>query len=204
MILIGDSGVGKSNLISRFTKNEFAESHQATIGVDFSNRNVNVNNKIIKAQIWDTAGQDRFKSISQAFYRGSVAALVVFDLTSQKSFESLATWMSEIERYADKDIVLMLVGNKSDLARRRVVDFGKAIEFARLYDMDYIETSALDTTNVEAVFLKIIRDVYMFNSDKKEVASAAGLAEGNISLGVDGSGGVSSNRDEENGNCCRN
>jgi len=200
VILIGDSGVGKSNLISRFTKNEFAESHQATIGVDFSNRNVHISNKIIKAQIWDTAGQDRFKSISQAFYRGSRAALVVFDLTCEKSFESLTTWMSEIERYADKDIVLMLVGNKCDLMRSRVVDYGRAVEFARMYNMDYIETSALDTTNVEEVFVKIIQDVYDLNVDKNEIGTDR-PAEANISL--------SSVRDNQNSNrdlksCCSN
>lgn len=170
VILIGDSGVGKSNLISRYTKNEFDMSSQSTIGVDFSNRNVKIDTKIIKAQIWDTAGQDRFKSISQAFYRGSAAALLVFDLTSQRSFDSLEKWIGEVKKYADANIVLMLVGNKCDLSRTRAITRKSALEYANRYGMDYIETSALDTTNVEEAFLKILRDVYEYNRNiyKKE------------------------------------
>lgn len=168
IILIGDSGVGKSNLISRYTNNEFDVSSQATIGVDFSNRNVRIGEHTIKAQIWDTAGQDRFKSISQAFYRGSAAALVVFDITNPKTFESLDTWMGEIDKYADKEIVLMLVGNKSDMAKTRAVDYSTANKYATSHNMGYIETSALDTTNVEEAFMLILNDVYKQNLNKNQ------------------------------------
>lgn len=175
VILIGDSGVGKSNLISRYTKNEFDVSSQATIGVDFSNRNVKIDSKTIKAQIWDTAGQDRFKSISQAFYRGSLAALLVFDLTSQKSFDSLDRWMQEIEKYADKNIIIMLVGNKSDLTRQRCITHQAATDYANKYSIGYIETSALDTTNVEEAFLKILKDVYELNANSNEATTYESL-----------------------------
>lgn len=128
--MIGDSGVGKSNLIKRYTKNEFDESSQTTIGVDFSNRNLKIESKLVKAQIWDTAGQDRFQSISQAFYRGSVAALLVFDLTNKKTFENLEIWLKEIKNYADKDIRIMLVGNKCDLKNDRVIEIENADAYA--------------------------------------------------------------------------
>lgn len=120
-VLIGDSGVGKSNLLSRFTRNEFYLESKSTIGVEFATRSIEVEGKTIKAQIWDTAGQERYRAITSAYYRGAVGALLVYDITKQVTFEHVETWLKELRDHADANIVIMLVGNKSDLQHLRAV-----------------------------------------------------------------------------------
>lgn len=160
VVLIGESGVGKTNLLSRFTWDEFDLDSRTTIGVEFSTKNVTIDNKVIKAQIWDTAGQERFRSVTSAYYHGSMGALLVYAVNNQASFEKLDRWISEIREKADPDIQIMIVGNKIDLASDRVVstDDGKA--FAEKYQVPFIETSAKDTTNVDTAFTEIIRAIY--------------------------------------------
>merc|ERR1719158_1486425 len=122
VVLIGDSGVGKSNLLTRFTRDEFKSDSKSTIGVEFATQTIQVDKKNIKAQIWDTAGQERYRAITSAYYRGAVGALLVYDITREVSFEDVKSiWLQELRTHADEKIVIMLVGNKSDLRHLRHV-----------------------------------------------------------------------------------
>ncbi len=133
MVLIGDSGVGKSNLLSRFTRNEFNLDSKSTIGVEFATRSIQVDAKTIKAQIWDTAGQERYRAITSAYYRGAVGALLVYDISKHQTFENVMRWLKELRDHADSNIVIMLVGNKSDLRHLRAVPTEEAKQFASTY-----------------------------------------------------------------------
>ncbi|XP_064985150.1 ras-related protein RABA1g-like isoform X3 [Musa acuminata AAA Group] len=136
VVLIGDSGVGKSNLLSRFTRNEFSLESKSTIGVEFATRSIRVEEKVVKAQIWDTAGQerqtlsDRYRAITSAYYRGAVGALLVYDVTRHTTFENVERWMKELRDHTDSSIVIMLVGNKADLRHLRAVTVEDAKAFA--------------------------------------------------------------------------
>jgi len=122
VVLIGDSGVGKSNLLTRFTRDEFKSDSKSTIGVEFATQTIQVDKKNIKAQIWDTAGQERYRAITSAYYRGAVGALLVYDITKEQTFESVKTmWLEELRANADDNIIIMLVGNKKDLGHLRAV-----------------------------------------------------------------------------------
>uniref|UniRef100_A0A8C2PAW3 Ras-related protein Rab-25 n=1 Tax=Capra hircus TaxID=9925 RepID=A0A8C2PAW3_CAPHI len=130
VVLIGDSGVGKSNLLSRFTRNEFNLESKSTIGVEFATRSIQVDGKTIKAQIWDTAGQERYRAITSAYYRGAVGALLVYDIAKHLTYENVERWLKELRDHADSNIVIMLVGNKSDLRHLRAVPTDEARAFA--------------------------------------------------------------------------
>uniref|UniRef100_A0A3P9AH34 small monomeric GTPase n=1 Tax=Esox lucius TaxID=8010 RepID=A0A3P9AH34_ESOLU len=156
VVLIGDSGVGKSNLLSRFTRNEFNLESKSTIGVEFATRSIQVDGKTIKAQIWDTAGQERYRAITSAYYRGAVGALLVYDIAKHLTYENVERWLKELRDHADNNIVIMLVGNKSDLRHLRAVPTDEARAFAEKNTLSFIETSALDSTNVEEAFKNIL------------------------------------------------
>mmetsp|Transcript_75566 Transcript_75566/g.104546 ORF Transcript_75566/g.104546 Transcript_75566/m.104546 type:complete len:139 (+) Transcript_75566:111-527(+) len=136
----------------QYTKAEFNVSKHATIGVEFGTKQVTVKNSQIRAQIWDTAGQERYKAITNSYYRNAVGALLVFDLTCRKSFESCRKWFEEIREHAEPDIFIVLVGNKYDLADKRVIYSDEAIQFAEDCKIPYMETSALNGTNVNQAF----------------------------------------------------
>lgn len=187
VVLIGDSGVGKSNLLSRFTRNEFNLDSKSTIGVEFATKSIQVDAKTIKAQIWDTAGQERYRAITSAYYRGAVGALLVYDISKQVSFENVERWLKELRDHAEPNIVIMLVGNKSDLRHKRAVSTETAMSFAERNNLAFIETSALDATGVDEAFRQILTEIYRLMSRKAMAAdSAAGgaaLPQGrNISL----------------------
>ncbi|XP_046887900.1 ras-related protein Rab-25-like isoform X2 [Hypomesus transpacificus] len=160
VVLIGESGVGKSNLLSRFAKNEFNHDSRTTIGVEFSTRTVQLNGLTIKAQIWDTAGLERYRAITSAYYRGAVGALLVYDVTKHLTYETAERWLKELYDHADPHIVVMLVGNKSDLASERSVPTEEAKDFAEKKGLLFLETSALESTNVEAAFNDVL-SVYL-------------------------------------------
>ncbi len=159
-MLIGDSGVGKSNLLSRFTRNEFNLETKSTIGVEFATRSIQTEGKTIKAQIWDTAGQERYRAITSAYYRGAVGALLVYDIAKQATFKNVERWLVELRENADRNIVIMLVGNKSDLKHLREVTTEESKEFAEKNQLSFIETSALDASNVELAFQNILTGIY--------------------------------------------
>ncbi|KAG0236790.1 hypothetical protein BGW42_002658 [Actinomortierella wolfii] len=161
IVLIGDSGVGKSNILSRFTRGDFNLESKSTIGVDFGARTVQVEDgKMIKAQIWDTAGQERYRAITAAYYRGAVGALLLYDITQPGTFESVSRWLSEVREHADANIIVMLVGNKSDLRHLRAIPTEDGKSFAQENGLMFIETSALDSTNVDVAFTDLLTEIY--------------------------------------------
>ncbi|GJP56478.1 hypothetical protein CLOM_g15545 [Closterium sp. NIES-68] len=160
IVLVGDSGVGKSNLISRFTKNEFNMESKSTIGVEFATRSIEVDGKTVKAQIWDMAGQERYRAITSAYYRGAVGALLVYDITRQVTFDNVERWLKELRDHGDQSIIITLVGNKCDLKHLRKVAMDKSQGFAEKEGFFFIETSALDATNVEDAFTQILTEIY--------------------------------------------
>ncbi|CAL5212818.1 unnamed protein product [Lathyrus oleraceus] len=166
VVLIGDSGVGKSNLLSRFTKNEFSLESKSTIGVEFATRSIHVDDKIVKAQIWDTAGQERYRAITSAYYRGAVGALLVYDVTRHVTFENVERWLKELRDHTDANIVIMLVGNKADLRHLRAVSTEDAKAFAERENTFFMETSALESLNVDNSFTEVLTQIYRVVSRK--------------------------------------
>jgi len=168
IVLLGDSGVGKSNLVFRFTKNEFNKDSKSTIGVEFATKTVQIeDNKLVKAQIWDTAGQERYRSIASSYYRGAVGALLVYDVTDRNSFNHVPMWLKEVEENAEKDCLIMLVGNKTDLNDQRTVFVRDGRAFARKNGLAFIETSALDSTGVDTAFQRILQEIYKTQTKKQ-------------------------------------
>mmetsp|Transcript_11347 Transcript_11347/g.18982 ORF Transcript_11347/g.18982 Transcript_11347/m.18982 type:complete len:201 (+) Transcript_11347:98-700(+) len=159
ILLIGDSGVGKSCLLLRFADDTYTESFISTIGVDFKIRTVDIDGKIIKLQIWDTAGQERFRTITSSYYRGAHGIIVVYDTTDKASFTNVKQWLAEIERYACSSVNKLLVGNKNDLPQNRAVPTEEAQKFADEMGIELIETSAKTATNVQESFMKMARQI---------------------------------------------
>lgn len=159
ILLIGDSGVGKSCLLLRFADDSWTDTHISTIGVDFKIKTLNIDGKTIKLQIWDTAGQERFRTITSSYYRGAQGIILVYDCTDQESFNNVKQWMGEIDRYACENVNKLLVGNKTDLVNEKVVDTQTAKAFAESMAIPFIETSAKNATNVEQCFVSMARDI---------------------------------------------
>ncbi|OAY46538.1 ras-related protein RABA6a [Manihot esculenta] len=165
-VLIGDSAVGKSNLLSRFAKDEFRLDSKPTIGVEFAYRNIRVADKLIKAQVWDTAGQERFRAITSSYYRGALGALLVYDITRRATFENVGKWLKELREFGNSDIVVILVGNKSDLVNSRQVGEEEGKKLAEKQGLCFMETSALENKNVEEAFLEMINKIHGITSQK--------------------------------------
>ncbi|CAH2044842.1 unnamed protein product [Thlaspi arvense] len=182
VVLIGDSAVGKSQLLARFSRNEFSIESKATIGVEFQTRTLTIDKKTVKAQIWDTAGQERYRAVTSAYYRGAVGAMLVYDITKRQSFDHVARWLEELRGHADKNIVIMLIGNKTDLGTLRAVPIEDAKEFAQRENLFFMETSALDSINVELSFLTVLTEIYRIVSKKNLVANEEGESGGDSSL----------------------
>ncbi|RDW93210.1 Rab family GTPase YPT1 [Aspergillus mulundensis] len=179
LLLIGDSGVGKSCLLLRFADDTYTESYISTIGVDFvrvlvtvvlaskSNsdtsqkkiRTIELDGKTVKLQIWDTAGQERFRTITSSYYRGAHGICVVYDVTDMDSFNNVKQWLQEIDRYATEGVNKLLVGNKSDMEDKKVVEYTVAKEFADSLGIPFLETSAKNASNVEQAFLTMARQI---------------------------------------------
>jgi Ras-related protein Rab-1A len=173
ILLIGDSGVGKSCLLLRFADDSWTDTHISTIGVDFKIKTLSLDGKTIKLQIWDTAGQERFRTITSSYYRGAQGIILVYDCTDLESFQNVKQWLGEIDRYACENVNKLLVGNKSDLQDDKVVDVDTAKEFADSLDIPFIETSAKTDTNVNEAFNQMARAI------KDRLAqSADGMAGG--------------------------
>ncbi|KAJ0981405.1 hypothetical protein J5N97_009660 [Dioscorea zingiberensis] len=172
VVLIGDAAVGKSQILARFSRNEFSIDSKATIGVEFQTRTVVIDHKSVKAQIWDTAGQERYRAVTSAYYRGAVGAMLVYDITKRQSFDHIPRWLEELRGHADKNIVIMLIGNKSDLEEHRAVPVEDAREFAQREGLFFLETSALQATNVESAFITVLTEIFNIVS-KKSLAPQA-------------------------------
>jgi len=159
LLLIGDSGVGKSCLLLRFSDDTYTDSYISTIGVDFKIRTIELDGKTIKLQIWDTAGQERFRTITSSYYRGAHGIIVVYDCTDLESFNNVKQWLEEIDRYACENVNKLLVGNKSDLTSKKVVNYQTAKEFADSLGIPFLETSAKIATNVEQAFMTMASEI---------------------------------------------
>ncbi|KAL8172240.1 hypothetical protein V2J09_024044 [Rumex salicifolius] len=172
IVIIGDSAVGKSNLLSRYGRNEFSINTRSTIGVEFHTQSLELEGKEVKAQIWDTAGQERFRAVTSAYYRGAVGALVVYDISRSSTFESVSRWLDELNSnfsplpaksqiaHCDTTVARMLVGNKCDLANIRAVSVEQGKKLAEEHRMFFMETSAKDATNVNKAFEMVIKDIF--------------------------------------------
>ena len=154
IIIIGDAGVGKSNILTRYTKNEFDSSKQPTVGVEFSSKKIKVDNKNIKLQIWDTAGQEKFKAVSKQYYKGADAVIVVYDITSTRSFRNVSNWMADVDSFASANVQKFLVGNKKDLSEHREVPLEEGKTTAQCFGAYFIETSAVSNQDyaIEQIF----------------------------------------------------
>ena len=160
LILIGDAAVGKTNILSKYLRNEFDPNSKSTVGVEFGTKNITLENNKIKLQIWDTAGQERYRSVTSAYYKGAKGAVLVYDITRKATFDSIDKWIPDLKTNGDSDIIIMLIGNKSDLESQRQVSLDEGKEKAENYKIAFLETSALNGTNIQRAFQELIEDVY--------------------------------------------
>ena len=171
LVLIGDSGVGKTNILSRYNNNEFSLATQPTVGVEFGNKIIKKENKSIKLQLWDTAGQERYKAITNAFYKGSKGAFVVYDITRKSSFLNIDKWIGELKTNGSDDILIILVGNKTDLEDKREVSIEDGEKKAKQYGIAFCETSDIKKKNIEYAFNILIDEIILEieNAKQKEM-----------------------------------
>ncbi|AAS53113.2 AER434Cp [Eremothecium gossypii ATCC 10895] len=203
IVLIGDSGVGKSNLLSRFTTDEFNVNSKSTIGVEFATRTIEVEGKKVKAQIWDTAGQERYRAITSAYYRGAVGALIVYDISKSSSYENCNHWLTELRENADENVAVGLIGNKSDLAHLRAVPTDEAKNYAQENQMLFTETSALNAENVDLAFRELITAIYQMVS-KNQVDLSENNGSGTVPRGptISLAPAPSEKSKKKTNNCC--
>lgn len=170
IVLIGDASVGKTNILSRLTKNKYDESSKPTIGVDFGTKIFKFDNDTVRVQIWDTAGQERYHAISTAYYRGSLGSVLVYDISNPRSLDNIRTiWLKNLNLSVEKSIPKMLLGNKSDLSNNRMIsyDSGKSLSLAD--NMTFFETSALTGENIEKAFEEFISKIY--ETEKRKITT---------------------------------
>lgn len=166
LILIGDASVGKTNILNKYLKNEFDPNSKSTLGVELGTKNVKIDNKIIKVQIWDTAGQERYKAITSTYYKGAKGAIIVYDITRKLTFDNIDKWIADLKINGDENIMIFLVGNKSDLNNNREVSKDEGINKSEKYNVPFLETSALQGDNIDRVFEELIQSVYVNNSEE--------------------------------------
>ena len=172
VVIVGDSGVGKTNILLRYLKNEFNEESKATVGVEFGTKKMRIDNSNIKVQIWDTAGQERYRSITSAYYRGAHGALVVYDITSKKSFDSVEKWVNDLKTNGEPKMVIMVIGNKADKEEERIIAKVDGEAKSQRNNVAFLETSALTAENIEQAFEEVIQKLYTtyksdFDSDEQ-------------------------------------
>lgn len=190
-LIIGDSSVGKSNLLLRFSDNIFHDTFLPTIGVDFKIKNISVYDKSIKLNIWDTAGQDRFRTITSAYYKGAQGVIIVYDVTDRQTFENIQNWRQEVKKNAGECVQVLMVGNKCDLQDSRAVSTKEAQDLADSLNMLYIETSAKTGERVEEVFTTLSKQIY------------DALPENEKNIGKQGSQSLTNQRQRQTqGGCC--
>ncbi|CAL8350140.1 unnamed protein product [Arctogadus glacialis] len=203
LLLIGDSGVGKSCLLLRFADNTYTETYISTIGVDFKIRTIDMDGKTVKLQIWDTAGQERFRTITSSYYRGAHGIIIVYDVTEQESYNNISQWLQEIERYACQNVSRLLLGNKCDLVAKKVVASSTAQELASSLHIPFIETSARSSDNVERAFLTMASEIHRrLASDGGMQAEAARARGVQINSAPLWPAGEPQPRPEDTGSCC--
>ena len=206
-IIIGDAAVGKSNLLLRYVHGQFKPEYQLTIGVEFGAKNINISSKVFRIQIWDTAGQENFRSITRAYYKNSVCALVVYDISSRDSFNNVTSWIEDCKNQSPKTIFMVLVGNKCDLEDKRQVSYEEGKEYADKNELLFFESSAKDGINVNEIFensakeiaKKIEQGYYDLETDSCGIKK--GINRSNVQQIQLGGQLDNQNRGSENG-CC--
>ena len=158
-IIIGDASVGKSNLLMKFAHNKFTDEYQTTIGVEFGAKNIHINDQIYRIQIWDTAGQENFRSITRAYFKNCVCAMVVYDITCRKSFENIQNWLQDVHDQSPETVLIALIGNKIDLEDKRIVSTEEGEEYAIQNGLLFMETSAKSGEGVEEIFKKTAQEI---------------------------------------------
>ena len=203
-IIIGDAAVGKSNLLLRFAQNDFKTEYQLTIGVEFGAKNLDINNKKFRLQIWDTAGQENYRSITRAYYKNSVCAVLVYDISNRETFEHISNWIEDCTAQSPKTVFMILVGNKSDLINNRQVSFEEGKEMAKNNNMMFFETSAKTGENVNNIFEESAKEInnkinqgyYDLDSD------VCGIKKGMNAGGSEGNLIINNQNNSENRFCC--
>ena len=183
IIVVGDSGVGKTNLINRFASDKFDTNSKATIGVEFVYKTLKINKEVIKVEVWDTAGQERYRAITSSYYKGAKGAIMVYDITNEDSFNNVESWMNEVTKKGKTDMQFLLVGNKKDLINDRKVTEQKGIDKAKELNMNLFEASALEKTNVNEAFNYLVKEIYLnirkeknINTNNDEKIGQGGIA----------------------------
>ena len=198
ILLVGDSGVGKTNIMLRYLNKEFNINTKATVGVEFGSKNIIIDKKVIKGQIWDTAGQERYRAITSSYYKGAHGAFVVYDITLKESFDAVDRWINDLRNNTDERLEIILIGNKSDLEEKRQVTKEEGEEKAKEKEVAFMETSALNCNNIEKAFNEILNKVYLAYKPQ-EKKSEGGFIESYSKEVIELNGGV--NRVEKE-SCC--
>ena len=200
-IIIGDSAVGKSNILLRYIHDRFSEEFHSTIGVEFGAKNLQIDDKIYRIQIWDTAGQETFRSITRAYYKNSVCACVVYDISNRTTFDNIKSWVEDCKRLSPKTVLMVLVGNKIDLEERREVSYNEGSIFAQKNGMLFFECSAKTGNNVEQIFMESTREIYkrikegFYDLENENCIIKRGTDSDNITLSKE-------NQNTNGGFCC--
>ena len=195
LILIGDSYVGKSNILLKYLKNQFNENSKTTVDVEFGTKNIIINNKRIKIQILDTAGQERYRSITSAYYKGAKGALIVYDITRKNTFDNIDKWITDLKLNGDKNICIIILGNKSDLIDKREINKNDGIKKAEMYKTAFLETSALNGDNISKAFDELIEQIVINNKNIFQDDN-----ENEIDKGVN----LNDEKNNNNKKCCLN
>ena len=198
IVLIGDSFVGKTNIMSKYLMNEFHEDSKATVGVEFGAKKFDIEGKSVKAQIWDTAGQERYKSITTTYYKGAKGALIVYDITRKETFDSVDRWISEVLNSGDKNMTMLLIGNKCDLDNQRQVTKEQGEEKAKAFKVAFLETSASSGENLDVAFEMILKEVY--SKCKNELDEEDRMEEMQIGKEID----LTKEKKVDKKKCCEN
>ena len=209
-IIVGDSSVGKSNILLRFSRNVFDPGHQATLGIEFANKHLLYNNNDYLVQVWDTAGQENFRSVTRAYYKASAVAMVVYDISNEESFQHIQNWIKDCRDLAPRTVQLILIGNKSDLEDQRAISKEKGEELARENNMLFFETSALNGNGVEEAFKKSIEAVdqkirsgyYDLSNNNQGIKKMSNEKEGNERIIDKRSLSIGKKKKKKNDLCC--
>lgn len=202
VLLVGDSGVGKTNIVTKYIKNEFNENSKATVGVEFCFKKLTLDDKKVNVQIWDTAGQEKFRSITASFYKGAKGAFIVFDITNKDTFENIDKWVSNVTSQADKGAAIVLIGNKTDLEDEREVTVEEAQEKAKAFNMAYMETSAKSGHNLNEAFELLIRGTLKRAMESESDDEFDFTVKNNNKVKIKGNGQNIDTKENNKGGCC--